>query len=72
MRFLGGVQVADDGPRVSERLFELMRKVPVGGKQVHDANIVATMLVYGISALLTDNVRDFERFAPWIEVRALT
>jgi len=30
---------------------------------VHDANIVATMLTYGIDTLLTLNIDDFKRFA---------
>ena len=40
----------------------------MGGKQVHDANIVATMLAYGERRLLTFNIRDFRRFAAHIEV----
>jgi predicted nucleic acid-binding protein len=35
----------------------------VGGKQVHDANVVATMLTHGITRLLTFNTGDFSRFA---------
>ena len=40
-------------------------------KQVHDANIVATMQVYGIDQLLTHNVADFARFQPRIAVLPL-
>jgi len=36
----------------------------VGGKQVHDANIVATMQANGGVRLLTDNTADFARFEP--------
>ena len=39
-----------------------------GGKQVHDANIVATMRVHSVPRLLTHNVRDFARFGAVIEV----
>lgn len=39
--------------------------------QVHDANIVATMLAYGIPRLLTHNVDDFKRFAHLIAVLPL-
>jgi len=35
---------------------------PTRGKQVHDANLVATMLVHGVTRLLTFNVADFRRF----------
>lgn len=34
----------------------------VSGKQVHDARLVASMLVYGITHLLTFNGADFRRF----------
>ncbi len=32
------------------------------GKQAHDANLVATMLVHGVDRLLTFNGDDFKRF----------
>lgn len=34
----------------------------VSGKQVHDARLVAFMLVYGVTHLLTFNGADFKRF----------
>jgi predicted nucleic acid-binding protein len=40
----------------------------VAGRQVHDANIVATMLAHGETRLLTSNRSDFKRFAHAIEV----
>ena len=46
------------------------RTVAFGGKQVHDANIVATMLAHGERRLLTFNGADFRRFEPMIEVVA--
>ena len=61
-------RIAEDGPSVTEQLLGLLVSVPIGGKQIHDANIVATMLVHGVKRLLTHNVADFRRFAPWIEV----
>ena len=48
-----------------------MGSYPIGGKQVHDANIVATMLVYGIPCLLTHNARDFERFGDMVTVEGI-
>lgn len=51
--FLTAYAVAEDGPAVMARLVELVRSVPVGGKQIHDANIVATMRVHGIARLLS-------------------
>jgi predicted nucleic acid-binding protein len=60
--FTARFRVADEGARVTERLLALLAAVSVGGRQVHDANIVATMQVYGIRQLLTHNVDDFTRF----------
>jgi predicted nucleic acid-binding protein len=57
-----------DSPAVLRKLLELVRKVPVGGKQVHDANIVATMLAYDIEELLTNNIGDFERYQAFIRI----
>jgi predicted nucleic acid-binding protein len=56
-------QVAQDDAQITERLLKLIEEISIGGKQVHDANIVATMQVYGIEQLLTHNVNDFERFS---------
>lgn len=55
--------IAEDGPAVTAHLLSLLASVPCAGKQVHDANIAATMLTYGIARLLTHNVADFSRFA---------
>jgi predicted nucleic acid-binding protein len=60
--------VADDTSDVMFRLLALVKTVPIGGKQVHDANLVATMLAYGIPRLLTRNVADFVRFGNAINV----
>lgn len=60
--------VAEDGPDVTQHLVDLVGTIPFAGKQVHDANIVATMLASGIPRLLTHNVDDFRRFAHLITV----
>lgn len=61
-------RTAEDGPLVTLNLLALAAEVSMGGKQVHDANIVATMQAYGIRRLLTHNVADFARFSRVIEV----
>jgi len=43
-------------------LQSLIRRYQIQGKAIHDANIVATMLSYGISRLATYNLNDFRRF----------
>jgi predicted nucleic acid-binding protein len=35
-------QIAEDGPAVMIKLLELVSSFSLGGKQIHDANIVAT------------------------------
>jgi predicted nucleic acid-binding protein len=55
-------KIADEDARVTQALVRLMQTIPLGGKQIHDANIVATMQVYSISNLLTLNIADFARF----------
>lgn len=61
-------RMAEDGPIVTANLLNLLTTIPIGGAQVHDANIVATMQAYGIPSLLTANVDDFARFHSLINV----
>jgi predicted nucleic acid-binding protein len=60
--------VAEDGPEVFAELRRLLTGVPIAGKQVHDANLVATMLAHGITRLLTFNAADFRRFGSLVEL----
>ncbi len=60
--------VVDDSSSVTAALMTILAVVPCGGKQVYDANIVATMTSGSIRRLLTHNVGDFRRFPPWIEI----
>lgn len=62
--------LAEDA-NVAERLLDVLDEIPCSGKQVHDANIVATMLVHGIDSLITMNVADFSRFVHIITLIAL-
>ena len=64
-------QVADDTAAVTEQLMKLMKDFNIGGKQVHDANIVATMLAYDTPGLLTHNVKDFKRFGEAIKIEVI-
>jgi predicted nucleic acid-binding protein len=67
-RFEAGLSVFDDNAAVTAGLLDLLSQIPCGGKQIHDANVVATMLVAGIPNLLTDNIADFKRFSHLIKV----
>lgn len=66
--FESAFNVAYDSPATLDKLLMLVKKVEVAGKQIHDANIVATMLTHGIKHLLTDNVDDFKRYSSLITV----
>lgn len=61
--------IAEDGHLVTAQLLLLLEGIACGGKQLHDANIVATMMTYGIPWLFTYNGEDFRRFEPFIDVR---
>jgi predicted nucleic acid-binding protein len=54
--------------KVGDRLFGLLADVQCRGKQVHDANLVATMLVHGIGTVVTMNLEDFTRFERYISL----
>ena len=72
MLFQDHFEIADDTNAVTSQLMQLMADTPIGGKQVHDANIVVTMLAHGIPALLTHNGKDFERFTDRIAVERIS
>ncbi len=60
--------VADEGPSVTAHLLSLLETIPAGGKQIHDTNIVATMLAHDVRQLVTHNADDFARFSHMITV----
>lgn len=61
----------DEDARVSQMLRTLVRENSVSGKQIHDANIAASMLVHGVRTLVTGNPAHFLRFRPAIRIRDL-
>jgi predicted nucleic acid-binding protein len=67
-RFATVFQVAEDGSPVLDRLLDLLAAYPTGGRQVYDANIVATMLGHDLRRLITFNVSDFQRFSSLIDL----
>jgi predicted nucleic acid-binding protein len=64
-------KVAEDSPKVMNKLLALLGQIPTSGKQIHDANIIATMQSYGINYLLMHNTADFNRFASLITILPL-
>lgn len=67
-RFESQFQLAEETKAVFSNLRVLLQSISVGGRQIHDANIVATMQTYGITHLLTHNTADFARFAGLVQV----
>lgn len=61
-------QVLDDTVAVMETLWRLYAETSFGGKQVHDANVVATLFSHGLDTLVTANTADFARFTPRLKL----
>ena len=66
LKFRRMFKILPEGEETASGLCELLATVRAVGKQVHDANIVATMLVHGIPHLFTYNIVDFERYTDLI------
>jgi predicted nucleic acid-binding protein len=67
----GRLTLLAEDQRVHDRLVDLVGSVDCTGKQVHDANVAATMLVHGVENLVTMNIADFARFQPRITLLPL-
>ena len=65
-------QVAEENSQITEVLLTLIERFNVGGNQVHDANIIATMQVYGIRNLITHNISDFKRFSSIVNILSIS
>jgi predicted nucleic acid-binding protein len=65
MRFL------EETRAVSARLRQIVLSLACTGKQVHDANVVATVLSHGVDRIVTENVDDFRRFEELVDLFAL-
>ena len=63
-------QVAEENPQVTAQLLVLLEQNV--SHQVHDTNIIATMLIYGIRRILTNNPVDFAPFASVITIIPLS
>jgi predicted nucleic acid-binding protein len=57
-----GMVLLPDGPMVYAAWRNLVAAHSVSGKQVHDARLVAAMIVHGLTHLLTLNTADFTRY----------
>ena len=68
IRFFSQFKIADENQLVTDQLISLVSEYKISGKLIHDANIVATMLVNNIPLILTHNIGDFARFKKIITV----
>ena len=64
--FVATFDLLEDGPDVTRELTTLCRGIPIGGRQIHDANIVATMAAHGEGRLVTFDQADFRRYGDHI------
>ena len=69
--WLTGCQVLDETVNVLHQCLRLVQQFNVHGKQVHDSNIVATMLAHGVRHLATRNAADFKRYESLISVESI-
>ena len=53
---------------VSEHLRKLIVTQGCSGKQIHDANLVATAITHRVTKLVTANIGDFDRFKDKLKV----
>jgi predicted nucleic acid-binding protein len=70
-QFESSFLIADEDSAVTTCLIDLIQSRVIRGKQVHDANIVATMLRHGVQWLLTHNTGDFIRYKQEIKILPL-
>jgi predicted nucleic acid-binding protein len=56
------MSLLSDGQAVYQEWRRLVETHSVLGKQVHDARLVAAMIVHGVTHLLTLNTADFKRY----------
>jgi predicted nucleic acid-binding protein len=66
--FRSRMRLLPESEQTWDRLRALVARYGCQGKQIHDANLIATALAADVAKLVTANVRDFVRFAPEVEV----
>jgi predicted nucleic acid-binding protein len=64
-------RVADENDSVTTALLQLVSQGLASGKQVHDANVVATCIAFGIRRVLTNNGAHFKRFSQFVAIDEL-
>jgi predicted nucleic acid-binding protein len=70
-KFIETFTLLNENSETVARLQTIMENVSIGGKQIHDANIVAVMQANGVKRLLTHNLDDFKKFDQAIDILGL-
>ncbi len=70
-QLLEGMELLTEGPATMHPLMRLIVAGTTVGKQVHDTNLVAVALAHHASVIVTDDTRDFVRFAHLVAVEDL-
>ena len=69
---LEGCAVLDETVAVLDGLLDLVARRGVRGRQVHDANIVATMVAHRVTRLATLDSTDFRRFEDLVSLEPVS
>ncbi len=64
-------RLVDETRAVVDQLAVLLGRIPTAYRRIHDANIVATMLTWNVSRLLTHNGADFVPYQHLITIVSL-
>jgi predicted nucleic acid-binding protein len=70
-KFIEEFKLLDENSETVAKLQTILENFSVGGKQIHDANIVAVMQVHGVKRLLTHNLDDFKKYDQLIDILGL-
>jgi predicted nucleic acid-binding protein len=62
-QILAQFPVLDDRPEVFVHWLAIVAAYGVTGRKVHDARLVAVMLAYSLTHLLTSNTQDFKSYS---------
>ena len=71
-QFLDDMDLLSEDVVTTAGLMDLIGDHAVVGKQIHDANVVAVALAHRASAIVSDNVGHFARFAELIAIENLS
>lgn len=56
------VHLLAEAEEIAGELVDLIRRLAISGKRIHDANLIAAMRVHRVHTLITANLDDFARF----------